>query len=55
MQNNSPAVLVAILIAARRVRDRDLERTARAELESAFGIRIRFLSNRTYSALRGAV
>ena len=55
MQNNSPAVLVAILIAAKRVRDRDLERAARAELESVFGIRVRFLSNRTYSVSGGAI
>jgi len=41
----SPMSLVAILVAARRTRDLDLERAARHELEERFGMRIVFTKN----------
>ena len=39
----TPASLVAILVAAHRTNDRDLEREARRELEDRFALRVRFL------------
>ena len=39
---NSPAELVAVARAARAVGDRELERTARKELQQQFGISIKF-------------
>lgn len=41
--SDSPAALVAIARAARIVRDRDLERSARQELRERFGIELSFL------------
>jgi len=38
----SPLPLVAILVASKRTGDRDLERTARFELEERFGMKIAF-------------
>lgn len=40
--NESPATLVAIIVAARRARDRDLERIMRRELEHRYGVRLTF-------------
>jgi hypothetical protein len=40
--SSSPATLVAILVAAHRVGDRDLERESRRRLEDEHGIRIMF-------------
>lgn len=48
----SPATLVAIAIAARRSRDRDLEIGARRELEHRFGVRLSFARN-YWPAARG--
>lgn len=39
---SSPATLVAILVAARRANDRDLEREARQRLKDEYGIRLTF-------------
>lgn len=44
MQIESPAALVAVVVAARRTRDRDLERAARSELEKRFGVKLTFAS-----------
>lgn len=41
-KNDSPATLVAILYAAHRTGDRDLERYTRRELEERHGIKITF-------------
>lgn len=38
----SPAGLVAILVAARRAGDRELERLAKAELQDRYAMRISF-------------
>jgi len=38
----SPATLVAIIVASRRVGDRELERETRRELERRFGVKLRF-------------
>jgi hypothetical protein len=40
--NESPATLVAIIVAARRARDRELEHDARQKLEQRFGVRLIF-------------
>lgn len=40
--NTSPATLVAILVAARRSGDRDLERHARDRLKNEHGIKVSF-------------
>lgn len=39
---DSPATLVAIVVAARRAGDRELEREARWKLEDRFGVRLSF-------------
>ncbi len=39
---DSPATLVAIIVAARRTGDRELERAARREMEKRFGVKLRF-------------
>jgi hypothetical protein len=39
---DSPATLVAIIVAARRVGDRDLEREMRSRLEERFGVKLVF-------------
>jgi hypothetical protein len=41
-RTDSPATLVAIVVAARRARDRELEREARRQLEERFGVRLTF-------------
>jgi len=41
---DGPATLVAILVAARRAGDRELEREARRQLEERFRVKLRFLS-----------
>jgi len=41
-QNSSPATLVAIIVAARNSKDRDLERTAKKELRERFGVNLTF-------------
>jgi len=38
----SPATLVAILVAARRSGDQELEREARRKLEERFGVKLTF-------------
>lgn len=38
----SPAVLVAIIVAARRAGDKELEREARNRLEERFGVKLFF-------------
>jgi hypothetical protein len=38
----SPASLVAIIVAARRAGDRELERDARQKLASRFGVKLNF-------------
>lgn len=45
-ESGSPATLVAIVVAARRVRDRELETQARRELERRYGVTLRFSRNR---------
>jgi len=37
-----PATLVAIIVAARRAGDRELERSARQQLQSRFGVKLTF-------------
>jgi hypothetical protein len=44
--SESPATLVAILVAARKVGDRDLVRAMRERLESEHGVRLVFLRER---------
>ena len=44
IERGSPATLVAIIVAARRAGDRDLEREARRELQSQFGVKLHFAS-----------
>jgi hypothetical protein len=39
----SPATLVAIIVAARRAGDRELERDARRQLQERFGVRLSFV------------
>lgn len=43
---DSPATLVAILVAARKVGDRDLVRAMRHRLENEHGVRLVFLRER---------
>tara|TARA_R110002072_G_scaffold302354_1_gene484872 strand:- start:49914 stop:50105 length:192 start_codon:yes stop_codon:yes gene_type:complete len=43
---NSPASLVAILVAAHKANDRELEREARRKLEDHFSIKLRFMAFR---------
>jgi len=40
--DESPATLVAIIIAARRAGDRELEREAREQLKERFGVNLQF-------------
>jgi hypothetical protein len=40
--NESPATLVAIIVAARRAGDRELERQARRKLQDRFGVKLNF-------------
>lgn len=42
MQIESPAALVAVIVAAKRTGDKDLERSARNELERQFGVKLAF-------------
>ena len=42
VNENSPATLVAIIVAARRAGDRELERHCRRELLEGFGVRLSF-------------
>ena len=39
---DSPTTLVAIIVAARRAGDRELERSARRQLTEAFGVKLQF-------------
>jgi hypothetical protein len=39
---DSPATLVAIIVAARRIKDRDLEREMRERLELNYGVKLVF-------------
>jgi hypothetical protein len=48
--SDSPAALVAIIIAARRAGDRDLERSARKELDRRFSVKLSFASGDTRQA-----
>ena len=45
MSIKSPETLVAIIVAAKRAGDRELERRARATLESVFGVKLTFASS----------
>lgn len=42
MTNSSPAELVAIVVAARKAGDRELERSAKRSLKAEFGVRVQF-------------
>jgi hypothetical protein len=42
----SPATLVAIIVAARRAGDRELERDARRQLEERFRVKLSFVRDR---------
>ena len=42
MEIESPAALVAVIVAANRTGDKDLERSARNELERKFGVKLLF-------------
>jgi hypothetical protein len=44
--SESPATLVAIIVAARRAGDRELERDARRKLEDRFGVKLNFARDR---------
>jgi hypothetical protein len=44
--SDSPATLVAIIAAARRAGDRELEREARRRLEEQFGMRLTIIRER---------
>lgn len=46
---NNPATLVAIVIAARRSGDRELERIMRRELEEHFSVKLRFAKEKAQS------
>jgi hypothetical protein len=50
--SDSPAALVAIIIAARRANDRELERSARRELDRRFNVKLSFASGDTRQAGR---
>ena len=43
---DSPATLVAIIVAARRAGDRELERETRRKLEERFGVKVNFARER---------
>jgi hypothetical protein len=47
--SESPSTLVAIIVAARRVGDRELERQARRRLEERFSVKLTFLRERAVS------
>lgn len=49
-QTDSPATLVAILVAARKAGDRDLEREMRQRLEEHHGVKLIFVRHLTESA-----
>lgn len=49
MQDFSPAILVAILIAARKTKDRDVEQVVKRLLEIQHGIRVSFASKASAS------
>ena len=49
MQDFSPAILVAILIAARKAKDRDVEQVVKRLLEIQHGIRVSFASKASAS------
>ena len=44
--NDSPATLVAIIVAARKANDRDLERYMRLRLETEHGVKVSFAKER---------
>ncbi len=44
--DDSPATLVAIVVAAKRAGDRELEREARRLLSERFGVKVTFEANR---------
>ena len=44
--NDSPATLVAIIVAARRAGDRELERELRHRLRQRFGVKLIFVKER---------
>jgi hypothetical protein len=50
--NDSPATLVAIIVAARRAGDRELERESRRRLRQRFGVNLIFLGQQRI--IRGA-
>jgi hypothetical protein len=41
-EQESPSTLVAIIVAARRAGDRELEKDARRKLEERFGVKLNF-------------
>jgi hypothetical protein len=51
--NDSPAALVAIVVAARRANDRALERSARQELEKRFNVKLAFSRKTTAQTTGG--
>lgn len=54
MQDVSPAILVAILIAARQTKDREVEQVVKRVLELQHGIRVSFPSNTSSVKTGGA-
>ena len=46
VRSESPATLVAIIVAARRAGDRELEREARHKLQERFGVKLSFARDR---------
>jgi len=45
--NGSPGTLVAIIVAARRAGDRELERESRRQLQERFGVKLNFTKTQT--------
>ena len=54
MQDVSPAILVAILIAARKTKDREVEQVVKRVLETQHGIRLSFASSASSVTKEGA-
>ncbi len=53
--SSDPAILVAVLLAARRAGDRRLEAIARDELRSRFGLRVSFIQKKDETQTQGDV
>lgn len=52
-ESNSPATLVAIIVAARRAGNRELERTMRRQLAQRFRVKLRFARESSHSVENG--